>query len=75
VDSISQWMNLVYIAMGPEDIGKIRVGSLNPFTIEVMKDLKKFFGTVFKMTVDKGTRSILISGLGIGQVNVNKSIT
>jgi RNA 3'-terminal phosphate cyclase-like protein len=32
VDSLSQWLNILYLALGPEDVGKIRVGSLTPFT-------------------------------------------
>lgn len=31
-DSMSQWLNLLMIAMGPEDVGKVRFGSLTPFT-------------------------------------------
>lgn len=32
IDSISQWMNLLFIALGPEDVGKIRIGNLTKFT-------------------------------------------
>lgn len=32
VDGISQWLNILYMALGPEDVGKIRIGSLTPFT-------------------------------------------
>lgn len=32
VDTISQWLNLTFIALGPEDVGKVRLGSISQFT-------------------------------------------
>jgi RNA 3'-terminal phosphate cyclase-like protein len=32
VDTVSQWLNLGMIALGPEDVGKIRVGTLSRFS-------------------------------------------
>ncbi|KAI8925597.1 RNA 3'-terminal phosphate cyclase/enolpyruvate transferase [Entophlyctis helioformis] len=32
VDTLSQWLHLLFIALGPEDVGKVRFGSLSPFT-------------------------------------------
>ena len=32
VDSISQWIYVLFITLGPEDVGKVRFGSLTPFT-------------------------------------------
>ena len=31
-DTLSQWMHVLFIALGPEDVGKVRLGSLSPFT-------------------------------------------
>ncbi len=31
-DTLSQWIHVLFIALGPEDVGKIRLGSLSPFT-------------------------------------------
>jgi RNA 3'-terminal phosphate cyclase-like protein len=32
VDTTSQWLNLLLMVLAPEDVGKIRVGQLTPFT-------------------------------------------
>lgn len=32
VDTLSQWLYVLFIALGPEDVGKFRIGSLTPFT-------------------------------------------
>jgi RNA 3'-terminal phosphate cyclase-like protein len=32
VDSVSQWLNLLFIALGPEDVSRVKFGSLTPFT-------------------------------------------
>ena len=32
VDTFTQWLYVLFIALGPEDVGKVRIGSLSPFT-------------------------------------------
>jgi RNA 3'-terminal phosphate cyclase-like protein len=32
IDTFSQWLYALFIALGPEDVGKFRIGSLTPFT-------------------------------------------
>jgi RNA 3'-terminal phosphate cyclase-like protein len=32
VDTFSQWLYVLFIALGPEDVGKFRIGNLTPFT-------------------------------------------
>ncbi|KAJ3322482.1 rRNA-processing endoribonuclease [Boothiomyces sp. JEL0866] len=75
VDTISQWLNLLFITLGPEDVGKIRVGTLSPFTIQYLRDLKTFFGTTFKLNPDKETRTVVLTSVGIGFTNINKKVT
>jgi RNA 3'-terminal phosphate cyclase-like protein len=31
-DSLSMWMNLLMMAIGPDDVSRLRVGSITPFT-------------------------------------------
>lgn len=31
VDTFTQWLYVLFIALGPEDVGKFRIGSLTPF--------------------------------------------
>ena len=67
--------------MGPEDVGKIRVGSLTPFTflilsrIQYIRDLKAFFGTTFKIVPDHETKTVILSTVGNGHINVNKKVS
>ena len=32
VDTVSQWIVLLFMALGPEDVGKVRLGQLSLFT-------------------------------------------
>ncbi|KAI8907940.1 RNA 3'-terminal phosphate cyclase/enolpyruvate transferase [Gorgonomyces haynaldii] len=75
VDTLSQWINLLFIGLGPEDVGKLRIGSLTPFTIQFLRDMELFLGVRFKITPDKTTNTIVMSSLGVGYVNVNKKVT
>ncbi|TPX36730.1 hypothetical protein SmJEL517_g01166 [Synchytrium microbalum] len=73
VDTISQWMVLLFMAMGPEDVGKVRLGALSTFTQSYLRDIQKFLGVTFKITPDQETRTVLLSCVGSGSLNVSKS--
>ncbi|KAI8388031.1 RNA 3'-terminal phosphate cyclase domain-containing protein [Radiomyces spectabilis] len=75
VDSASQWLNLLFMILAPEDVGKIRIGQLTPFTIQYLRDLKAFFGVSFKIQPDEESNTILMTCVGIGYVNHNKKST
>jgi RNA 3'-terminal phosphate cyclase-like protein len=32
IDAISQWIHVMFMAIGPEDVSKVRVGTITPFT-------------------------------------------
>ncbi|KAJ3077405.1 rRNA-processing endoribonuclease [Podochytrium sp. JEL0797] len=87
VDGISQWLAILCLALGPEDVWKVRVGTLTPFSIQLLRDMKQFLGVVFKIgeelqeeVVDEeGNRlytslkgTVVLTCLGTGYVNVNK---
>jgi len=40
-----------------------------------MKDLKTFFGTTFRVKEDRETKTIELTCVGIGYINVNKKVT
>ncbi|KAI7864360.1 RNA-3'-phosphate cyclase [Spinellus fusiger] len=73
VDTVSQWLNLLLMVLSPEDVGKLRMGPLSPFTIQYLRDLKAFFGVSFKIELDAETT--LMTCVGIGYVNHNKKTT
>ncbi|KAI9342290.1 RNA 3'-terminal phosphate cyclase domain-containing protein [Obelidium mucronatum] len=90
VDANSQWLAILLLALGPEDVGKVRVGTLTPFSIQLLRDLKQFLGVVFKIgeepqeevTDEEGNRlytslkgTVVLTCLGTGYVNVNKNVT
>ncbi len=60
------------IALSPEDVGKVRLGKLTPYTIEFLRLLKEFFGIIFKIETDSQTNTVLLTGLGIGFSNLAK---
>ncbi|ORX45290.1 RNA 3'-terminal phosphate cyclase [Hesseltinella vesiculosa] len=75
VDTTSQWLNLLLLVLSPEDVGKVRVGQLSPFTIQYLRDLKAFFGVSFKIQPDEQTNTIVMTCMGVGYVNHNKKTT
>ncbi|KAJ3028781.1 UNVERIFIED_CONTAM: rRNA-processing endoribonuclease [Siphonaria sp. JEL0065] len=90
VDGNTQWLAILMLALGPEDVGKVRVGALTPFSIQLLRDLKLFLGVVFKIgeepqeeaTDEEGNRqytslkgAVVLTCLGTGYVNVNKNVT
>eukprot|EP00842_Homolaphlyctis_polyrhiza_P004344 jgi/Hompol1/4910/HPOL_002089-RA len=74
-DTISQWINLLFIALGPEDVGKVRFGSLSPFTVQYLRDLKTFFGVTFSIKPDPETHTVQLASVGTGFTNINKKVT
>ncbi|KAH6596470.1 hypothetical protein BASA50_005174 [Batrachochytrium salamandrivorans] len=74
-DTLSQWLNLLFITLGPEDVGKVRFGGLSPFTVQYLRDLKTFFDVTFKVVADPTTHTVLMTSVGIGFTNINKKVT
>lgn len=70
--SSCQWLVCLLMTLCPEDVSKVRFGKLEPFTIQYLRDLKDFFGVTFKIKPDEDTKSVVLTGLGVGYVNVNK---
>jgi len=44
---------LVLMALGPQDVGHARLGSLTTQSILTLRDLKEFLGVTFKVKVDR----------------------
>jgi len=43
-------------------------------SIQLLRDLKQFFGITFKITPDPTNSTVLLSCLGVGYMNMNKKI-
>ena len=74
VDTVSQWLNLLFMALGPEDVSKVRFGSLSKFSVQYLRDLKTFLGVSFKITPDPHDNSLILAAMGVGYTNNNKKV-
>jgi RNA 3'-terminal phosphate cyclase-like protein len=82
IDSQHQPMVLMFMALGPEDVCKVRFGSeLTPQSVRTLQLIRDAFGTVFKIKrdvegegTDKEKVTIVLSCLGIGYKNMSRRI-
>ncbi|EGG15129.1 RNA 3'-terminal phosphate cyclase family protein [Cavenderia fasciculata] len=70
IDSNNQSLALLFMILCPEDVSKVRLGRLTPYTIEYIRHLKEFFGVTFKIEADDETKTIIFTCLGIGYKNL-----
>ncbi|XP_060702267.1 RNA 3'-terminal phosphate cyclase-like protein [Hemiscyllium ocellatum] len=80
VDSVNQSLALLYMALGQQDVSKLQIGSLSPYTIEFLRHLKSYFRIIFKieaqpMEEQKGGDKVLMTCIGVGFSNINKTVT
>lgn len=72
IDSNNQWLVLMYMALCPEDVSKVRLGKLSEYGIQLMRHLDEFFGVRFKIVPDYETSTVVLSCVGSGFKNLNK---
>lgn len=53
VDSSSQWVALILMALSEKKISKIKLGRITPFTIETLRIIKELLGITFKIEQDE----------------------
>lgn len=75
VDTASQSLAFLWMALTPEDVSRIRVGTLSQYSIETLRLIKQVFGVEFKVTPDMETKTVLLSCLGTGYRNMAKAST
>jgi RNA 3'-terminal phosphate cyclase-like protein len=73
-DSNHQSLMLLMMILGPEDVSKVRLGALTPYTIDALRLYKEMFGVTFKLKTDTETNTIIASCLGIGFKNLTRRI-
>ena len=74
VDAAHQSLALVLMALGPEDVSRLRLGALTPFTQEVLRMLRDFFGLTFQIDAEPDG-SVLCTCRGVGFKNLAKRTT
>jgi RNA 3'-terminal phosphate cyclase-like protein len=74
VDSAHQPMFCLLMALGPENISRVRFGKLTTHTIQTLRLLREFFGITFRLQPDPKTKTVVLSCLGIGFKNMNRRV-
>lgn len=75
IDTTHQSLVLLLMVLSPEDVCKVRVGQLGEPGIAILRLVREFFGTVFKVKEDLETDTVLLSCLGTGYRNISRRVT
>lgn len=75
VDTVGQSLAVVLMALGPEDVGRLRCGPLSLHAIQTLRLVRDALGVTFKIRADEGTGTVLLSCLGSGFKNYAKKVT
>uniref|UniRef100_A0A8D2L6V4 RNA terminal phosphate cyclase like 1 n=1 Tax=Varanus komodoensis TaxID=61221 RepID=A0A8D2L6V4_VARKO len=80
VDSTNQTLLLLLMTLGQQDVSKVLLGPLSPYTIEFLRHLRDYFQVMFKIETKlfeeerKGGDKVLMTCVGIGFSNVSKTV-
>jgi len=74
VDTSSQGIFAVLMAIGSEDVQRLRIGKLSPYTIEYLRHIKKFFGVQFQLEAEVESKTVLLTCLGSGFSNLGRKL-
>ncbi|XP_043370678.1 RNA 3'-terminal phosphate cyclase-like protein isoform X3 [Dermochelys coriacea] len=80
VDSTNQSLVLLLMTLGQQDVSKVLLGPLSPYTIEFLRHLRSFFQIMFKIETKpsheelQGGEKVLMTCVGIGFSNLSKII-
>ena len=75
IDTSAQSIALLLMCLGPEDVSRIRIGSLSKYTIVSLRLFKEAFGVEFKIKADNESKTVLLSCLGTGYRNMARAST
>ncbi|XP_037290876.2 RNA terminal phosphate cyclase 1 [Rhipicephalus microplus] len=76
VDSSNQGLAALCMCLGPPDVSKCIVGPLTPYTIQMLRHLRDFFGVTFKVEGDcpgEGAPKVQLTCVGVGFSNLAKT--
>uniref|UniRef100_A0AAX7TD01 RNA 3'-terminal phosphate cyclase-like protein n=1 Tax=Astatotilapia calliptera TaxID=8154 RepID=A0AAX7TD01_ASTCA len=81
VDSSNQSLALLLMTLGQQDVSKVLLGPLSPYTIEFLRHIRDFFQIMFKIEVQKplederkGGDKVLMTCVGVGYSNISKTL-
>lgn len=82
VDSTSQSLALLFMALGPRDVSKVVTGPLSNYTVAFLRHLKDAFHLVFKLDnveneeeLKMGADKVSLACVGVGFTNLSKRTT
>ncbi|KAJ1633141.1 RNA 3'-terminal phosphate cyclase/enolpyruvate transferase [Pavlovales sp. CCMP2436] len=70
VDTAHQPLALLLMALGPEDVSRIRIGKVSQYTIEWLRLLRDFLGVTMHLKPDPSTMSVVVTCRGVGYSNI-----
>ncbi|XP_014665014.1 PREDICTED: RNA 3'-terminal phosphate cyclase-like protein [Priapulus caudatus] len=88
VDSTNQGVALLLMALGQQDVSKMVVGALTPYTIEFLRHVRDFLHVTFKIEVQTkaeeddddgdalrmGAEKVMLTCVGAGFTNLSKTV-
>lgn len=81
MDSSNQSLALLFMTLGQQDVSKVLLGPLSPYTIEFLRHIRDFFQIMFKIEVQKpsederkGGDKVLMTCVGVGYSNISKTL-
>ncbi|KAM9306966.1 RNA 3'-terminal phosphate cyclase-like protein [Pholidichthys leucotaenia] len=81
VDSTNQSLALLLMTLGQQDVSKVLVGPLSPYTVEFLRHVRDSFHILFKMErrepsqdERKGGHKTLMTCVGVGFSNISKTL-
>eukprot|EP00980_Cylindrotheca_fusiformis_P004688 scaffold992_cov116-Cylindrotheca_fusiformis.AAC.23 len=75
IDTCCQSLAFLWMCLTPEDVSRIRVGTISQYSVETLRLLKRVFDVEFKVTPDMDTKTVMMSCLGTGYRNMAKAST
>ena len=73
VDTAQQTLVLLWMCLTSEDVSRVRLGTLSPYTIQSLRLFKLMFGVEFKVTCEDESKTVLLSCLGTGYRNIARA--
>uniref|UniRef100_A0A0W0FLD2 18S rRNA biogenesis protein n=1 Tax=Moniliophthora roreri TaxID=221103 RepID=A0A0W0FLD2_MONRR len=78
VDQKHQSLVLIMMVLGSEDVGRCRMSLPTPRSVQLLRDIKDFFGTSFKIVPADSSagdsQQLIYSCYGTGYVNANRTL-
>jgi len=75
IDTGMQSIALLWMCLTPEDVSRLRIGTLSQYTVESLRLFKEALGVEFKIKPDHESKTVLLSCLGSGYRNMARAST